>query len=129
MVLTTYEANRLLDILLGNATPATVYVGLCTGVSAGGVITGEPVGNNYSRVAVTNNPTNWPAAAAGSKANGAAITFAAPSGAWGALNYFFLSDAATGNTNTIGYDVIASISPVNGSTVSFNISGLTVTLA
>ena len=40
MVLCTYEDNKLLDICLGNGTPATVYVGLCTGVTAGGVVSG-----------------------------------------------------------------------------------------
>ena len=129
MVLCTYEDNKLLDICLGNGTPATVYVGLCTGVTAGGVVSGEPSTNNYARVAVTNNATNFPAASAGSKSNGTAINFPTPSGAWGSLTTIFVSESSSGNTNTIGYATISTITPGNGDTVKVNIGGLTVTLS
>jgi len=93
------------------------------------VISGEPSTNNYARVAVTNNSTNWPAASGESKSNGTAINFPTPSGTWGTLTYFFISDSASGNTNTMGYGTITSITPGSGDTVKFNIGGLTVTLS
>ena len=126
--LTTYEANRLLDIQLGNGTPATVYAGLCTGVAANGTITGEPSGNNYARVPLTNNSTNFPAASAGAKSNGTLVNFNVPSGSWGTLTTFFISDAASGNTNTKDFCTIPTITPGNGDTVKINIGGSNFTL-
>jgi hypothetical protein len=126
--ITTYEENRLLDIMLGNGTPATVYVGLCTGVAANGTITGEPSGNNYARIALTNNATNFPAASAGSKSNGTQINFNVPSGSWGTLTTFFVSDSASGNTNTKEYCTITTITPGNGDTVKIVIGGTAFTL-
>lgn len=125
----TYEENRLLDIAFGNGTPATLYVGLCTGVSAAGVISGEPSGNNYARVPLTNNSTNFPAASSGSKSNGTLISFNVPSGSWGTLTYAFISDAASGNTNTKWFGAITSISPVSGDTVKINIGGAVIALS
>lgn len=62
----------------------------------------EPVGNNYARKSVTNNTTNWPNAAtvAGvtTKANGALITFANPTGAWGPVLAWGAFLAASGGT-------------------------------
>jgi len=94
-----YLENKVLDHVLGGpdySRPATVYMGLSTSTitDAGGNIT-EPVGNNYSRVAITNNDTNFPAASGGAKSNGTAITFPTPSGDWGTITDYFIADAAT----------------------------------
>lgn len=92
-----YLENRVLDHFLGataSSAPATVYVALFTAAptDAGGGT--EVTGGSYARVAVTNNATNWPAAAAGAKANGTAITFPAPTAAWGVIVAFGIFDAA-----------------------------------
>ncbi len=96
---TDYLENKILDHVLGNSTytpPSTVYIGLAQSVSEDGTITGEPSGYGYQRVAVANNPTNFPAASNGSKTNGTTITFPEATGDWGTIYYAFVADAATG---------------------------------
>lgn len=93
-----YLENRVLDHFLGgvaSSAPATVYIALytVTPTDAGGGT--EVTGGSYARVAVTNNATNWPAASAGAKANGTAITFPAPTANWGVVVAFGIFDAAT----------------------------------
>lgn len=89
---------EILDHVLGNAAytaPATVYIALYTAAptDAGGGT--EVTGGSYARVAVANNATNWPAAAAGAKSNGTAITFPAPTANWGVIVAFTIMDAAS----------------------------------
>lgn len=93
------DANALLDSLFGSASPATYYFGLSTTqpTSAGGNIT-EPSGGAYARVSVTNNSTNFPAAASRSKSNGTAITFPSPSGSWGTVGWWVIMTASSGGT-------------------------------
>jgi hypothetical protein len=114
----------------GNTVPATLYLGVCTGITEAGVITGEPSAGNYARVAVTNNATNFPAASGGAKANGTAVTFPEATVAWGAaVTKFFWSDAASGNTNTLGYGDLTVQKTIGvGDTLKFNIGDLTWTL-
>lgn len=88
---------EVLDHILGNAAyaaPATVHIALytVTPTDAGGGT--EVSGGSYARAAVTNNVTNWPAAAAGLKSNGTAITFPAPTANWGVIVAFGIFDAA-----------------------------------
>jgi hypothetical protein len=66
----TYAANALLAHWLeGTAMPSipTIYAALCTGVSADGVVEGEPMVYGYERKPITNSAGNFPAAVAGSK--------------------------------------------------------------
>lgn len=92
--------DALLDHQLGGpdfTRPATVYFALYTvaPTSAGGGT--EVSGNNYSRVGVLNNLTNFPAASGGLKSNGTSITFPTPSaGGWGLVLAFGIFDALTG---------------------------------
>ncbi len=90
---------ELLDHVFGAAAytaPATLYVALYTVIPTDASASGtEVTGGSYARVAVTNNATNWPAASAGAKANGTAITFPAPTAAWGTVVGFAIYDAAT----------------------------------
>lgn len=125
-----YLENALLNHVL-NATaysaPATLYVALFTAAptDAGGGT--EVTGNNYSRKAVTANTTNFPAASGGSVANGAAITFATPSGSWGTVTHFGLFDASTSGNLLYWGALTTSKTPGNGDTVSFAIGALTIT--
>jgi len=126
---TDYLENALLDSYFGSGTPATLYVGLSTTAitDAGGNIT-EPVGNNYARIAVTNNATNWPAASGGAKSNGAAFTTGIASGSWGTVTDFFISDASSGGNISV-YDVMTTALAVgSGGTVNFAIGEIDVTL-
>lgn len=95
-----YLENKVLDHVLGGGDftrPATVYIALSTTdptPDGAGTFT-EPSGNNYSRLAVTNNSTNFPAASSGAKSNGVDFTFATPSGTWGTITHFAVFDASS----------------------------------
>lgn len=93
-----YLELKLLDHVLGGADytrPATVYVAVYTTKpsDAGGGT--EVTGGAYARVTFTNNGTNWPAASAGQKSNGVAITFATATAPWGKCVAFGIFDAAS----------------------------------
>jgi hypothetical protein len=128
-----YLENELLDHVFGASAysaPATLYVGLSTTAptDAGGNIT-EPSGaNGYSRVAVTNNLTNFPVASGGAKSNGAAITFPTATGGWGTVGYFIIMDLASGG-NMIGSGALTNPKTIDsGDTASFAIGDLDITL-
>jgi hypothetical protein len=127
-----YAELELLDHLLGGADyarPATVYAGLSTTTPGddGSNFT-EPSGNAYARVAITNNATNFPAAAAGSKSNGTAVTFPQATGAWGTVTHFALYDASSGG-NQILWGALTDARVIgNGQTASFAPGSLVVSL-
>ncbi len=94
--------RALLDHVLGGpdyTRPATVHIAAFTvaPTDAGGGT--EVSGGNYSRVAVTNNATNFPAASGtspASKTNGSTITFPTASASWGTIVAGAVYDAASG---------------------------------
>ncbi len=93
-----YLENKVLDHVLGGpdfTRPATVYIALSTTIptEAGGMT--EPAGGAYARKDVTNNATNFPAAAAGAKANGVEIAFVQATAAWGEILGGGIMDALT----------------------------------
>lgn len=121
---------ELLDHVLGAAAytaPGTLYIALYTvaPTDAGG---GTQVsGGNYSRVAVTNNATNWPAASGGSKSNGTAITFPTANADWGTVVAFGIFDAAS-NGNLLYWGTLGTNKTIqNGDTASFAAGTLVVT--
>ncbi|NMC61668.1 MAG: hypothetical protein GYA55_00725 [SAR324 cluster bacterium] len=128
---TNYLENKILDHILGNSAysaPSKVYVGLATGVSEAGVVTGEPSSGSYARVEVTNNATNFPNAVDGSKSNGTAITFPEATGSWGTLTHVFISDASSGGNVLLYSELTVSKAVDTGDTVSFAIGSLTFNL-
>lgn len=93
-----YLENKILDHILGGGDytrPATLYVALFTAAptDAGGGT--EVTGGDYARLAVTNDATNFPAAAGGAKSNGAAFEFPEATDSWGDIVAFGLYDAST----------------------------------
>lgn len=136
MPFTTFLDSSLLRTVFGAVAyspPGTVYLGLSATQpdASGGNIT-EPSGNGYARVGVTNNSTNFPIPTAGSTENANAITFPTSTGAWvnsEPLEYFFISDAATGG-NVLAYGTITNPQVVNssGAVISFPAGTLTLTL-
>jgi hypothetical protein len=131
-----YLANALLDFAFRNqafSAPDT-YVALMTADAAdndtGSTIT-EPSGNGYARKQVNVNggasPT-WDLAASGLVDNGDDITFASPTGSWGAITAVAVLDALTAG-NLLFYDNdIASQTPDNGDTVKFSAGDLDFSL-
>src|SRR5262245_36716522 len=93
-------ANAVLDRLLGDSSGpigATAFIGLLLTVpnnDGTGVV--EPSGNNYARVSVTNNSTQWPAAVARVKQHANDITFNAATGTWGTVTHVGVFDALSG---------------------------------
>lgn len=78
--------------------PTTIYAGLSTTACSDSSVGTEVSGGSYARVAITSNGTNWtgPSAGNGTIANGAAITWSAPTGNWGSVTHWFLIDASSG---------------------------------
>lgn len=130
MSASNYLESIILDHILGNtaySAPATVYIGLHTADPGETGATAELSGGNYSRVAVTNNSTNWPAASGGSKSNGTAINFPTPSGTWGTVTHWSIWDASSSG-NCLFSGALSTSKTINsGDPVSFAISALTVT--
>lgn len=128
---TNYLENEILDHILGNSAysaPSNLYVGLATGVTEAGVVSGEPSSGSYARVEVENNTTNFPNASGGSKSNGTEITFPEATGSWGTLTHVFISDASSGGNVLLYSELTASKAVDTGDTVSFAVGSLTFTL-
>lgn len=131
---TDYLEVKVLDLVFGLTAfspSATFYVGLSTTTitDAGGNIT-EPVGNNYSRVTVTNNKTNFSNASGTPTevSNATEIAFPQASGSWGTITDFFVSDAVSGG-NIYIYGVLTVPKVItSGDTARFAIGDLDIHL-
>lgn len=126
-----YLENALLNqIFRGTAYsfPGTLYVGLYTVApsDAGGGT--EVSGNNYSRVSVTANTSNWAESTAGATSNSTAITFPQASGNWGTVVALGIFDASTSGNLLAWADLTTSKLVGNGDTPSFASGDLDVTL-
>jgi hypothetical protein len=125
-----YLSNQTLNKWLGGAAgasaPATVYLALGTACDATG-LTGEPVGNGYSRTGITNNTTNFPTTSTQTKSNAVAVTTATASGNWGTLGFGALYDAAsTGNMLYWG-PLSVAVGPGSGQAVNFAVGTIVAT--
>ena len=127
----TYWANTMLDEVLGGTgyTPvATVYLGLYTVAPTAAAGDGtEVTGGSYARKAVTNNSTNFPAAAAGVKSNGVAQAFATATADWGTVVSATIMDAVSAGNKLYFGSLTASKNVLNGDTAQFNIGALQIT--
>jgi hypothetical protein len=122
--------NELLDHVLGNASysaPATVYLALFTAAptDAGGGT--EVTGGSYARKAVTNNATNFPAAAGGSKSLNVDTEFITATASWGTCVAFGIFDAVSGGNLLYWADLTTSRTINNGDIGKFAAGALTVT--
>jgi hypothetical protein len=129
--LSDFAENEILDHLLSAATytpPATLYLAVFTAAptDAGGGT--EVTGGSYARLAVTNDATNFPAAVAGAKSNGVALTMVTASAGWGTVVAYALFDASSAG-NMIGWaDLASSVIINNGDTLRFAAGALTYSL-
>ncbi len=131
MSFSNYLELKFLDLAWGAVAftaPVTVYAALYTAApsdSGGGT---EATGGAYARVAITNNATNWPAAASGAKSNGTVITFPTATANWGTVTHFGIFDAATAG-NLLNWGALTTSQAVNtGATPSFAAAALSITL-
>lgn len=125
-----YLELKVLDHILGGgdyARPATVYIALfnVSPSDAGGGT--EVSGPSYARKSVTNNATNFPAAAAGSKSNGTQISFAQATGSWGTVVAFAIFDASTAGNMLYWGAISPSKTFDNGDTAVFEVGDLVIT--
>lgn len=128
-----YLENKILDHTLGGpdfTRPGTVYIALSTAAysdAATGSSMNEVTGGGYSRVAVTNNTTNWPNSSAGQKQNGEVFTFPAATGSWGTVQSFYIADSASGGNLLYGADLTTARTIASGDTASFAVGAITIT--
>src|SRR5208283_5518887 len=131
-----YLENALLAVFRGTtfpAVPANFYLALYTTPPVNGVTAGStevPSSNNYSRFSFVPNITNFVAptgAAPAVSLNGAKFVFATPSGSWGTITGWGLLDASSAG-NLWAYGTFAPITPVNGDTVEFLTSNLSLSV-
>lgn len=130
MSASNYLELEILDHVLGGADytrPATVYISLHTGDPGETGASEVAASGDYARVSVTNNATNWPAAASGSKANGAVIQFPTPSAGWGTVTHFGIWDAATTGNFLFGGALTVSKVINIGDDVEFGVGAMTIT--
>jgi hypothetical protein len=114
---TDYANNRRHDLVFGGAAfapPATLYFGLSLAPASKLGAASEPSGGGYARVAVANNSGNFPAAAAGVKANAVVVTFPAPTGDWGTVVSLFVADAPAGGNVLAAGDLAAPVAVASG---------------
>jgi hypothetical protein len=95
-----------LDQDLGSSSPATLYIGaLLTIPAEDGTGYTEPSGGSYARKSVTNNATNFPAAAMNSNTaeKKLAVTqaFVSATASWGTVKGYGLFDSATIGAGTL----------------------------
>lgn len=120
----------MLDHVLGGGDytrPGTVYIALYTVTpsdSGGGT---EVTGGSYARASVTNNATNWPSASAGSKANGADISFPTATASWGTIVAYQIMDASSSGNALFWGDVTPNKAIGSGDTAKFAIGSITIT--
>lgn len=121
-------ANTVLDLLYGSGSPATLYFGLYTSApNADGTGGTEVTGGSYARKAMTNNATNFPAAATRQKSNGVAIDFVTATALWGTVEAVGVFSASSGGTPMEFGDLTTPRTINNGDQFSLAIDQLVVT--
>lgn len=108
MGMSDYLENKDLDFWYGKqvtTAPATIYAQLHTG-NPGEAGTSN-VHATFSRAAITNDATHWPAATAAAKSNGLKISFGNTNGVLGLADVTHVSlwDAASGG-NCLDYGAL-----------------------
>lgn len=108
--------------------PVTWYIGLFTTLPAndgtGGV---EAAFTGYARQPSTNNLTEWPAAAAGVKANGSVIDYGvAASGPTAIVGFGFFDAVSAGNLWAFAPVTSSPVSIPNGGDASFAVGAIVI---
>lgn len=139
--LTDYLENKLVDWLLRGQTftpPATVWVALFTAApsdTGGGT---EVTGGSYARVSIASSLANWAGTQAaastvassgtsGTTSNNGAITFPAPTAAWGTVVAYGVFDASTAG-NLLFYGTLGTSKTVNNGDAAPSFAAAALTL-
>jgi hypothetical protein len=124
--------DKVMNHILGGSDYsrlATVYLALFTAApteTGGGT---EVTGSGYTRLAITNNATNFPASSGGQKSNGIAFTFTpASGGSWGTVSHWAIMSASSGGL-ILFFGALNATKLINDTdTLSFAIGQLNITL-
>lgn len=132
-MISNYLAHKILDHILSKTTytaPDPVYIALFTVMPASDGSGGtEVTGGSYARIAVTNDATNWPAAALRQKKNGNDIIFVQASADWGTVVGAGIYDAlSSGNLLLFGTFPIP-INVLTNGIVSFSVNQFIASMA
>lgn len=122
--------NEVLDGVLGGpqlALAATVWIALYTTAPTDAGAGVEVSGGSYARVAVTNNATEFPAAAASLKQNANTIQFPQATASWGSVVAFAIHRHATNDDVLIWGDLTAAKTVGIGETAQFAAGGISYT--
>ena len=136
-----YLENKLIDQIFraqAYTFPTTLYIGLLTAAPTDSTAGTEVTGGSYARVGVTNALTAWAGTqaagstvastgATGTTSNNAAITFPAPTAAWGVVTHIAIYDAVTAG-NILFYSALTTSKTINNGDAApaFAIAALTV---
>jgi hypothetical protein len=135
--------NKLIDHVFRAATfakPAALHVSLHTADPTDAGTGAEVTGGAYARAALAPSDTNWTATQGGTSgassgtggqtANAVAVTFPAPTAAWGVVTHFGIWDAASAG-NLLFQGALTTPKTINSGDAAptFAIGALTVTLA
>ncbi len=122
-----YIKNLTLDYWLGSGAPATYYLALYTvaPTDAGGGT--EVAGGSYARVAVTNNATNFPAAAAGIKHLAVTQNFPQATADWGTIVAMAMHDTAIAGNIYFWANLDVAQAIINGDMARFLANSITFT--
>lgn len=134
-----YLENKLVDHVFratAYTAPVTQYVGLSTAACTDAGFGTEVTGGSYARVAITAATTAWKgthgtvtgasSGTSGTISNAAAVTFPAPTAAWGVVTHFFIADAATAGNLMVCQALTTSKTINNGDAApSFAIDAMT----
>lgn len=130
MSATNFARNKSLDLQFGGTIftpPNSFYLGLSsTSISTTGSGCTEPVGNGYTRVAITNDKTKFTVATAGSLLNSTLIAFPTSSGSWGTMTNVALFDNSTSGSIWYYAQLSSPIVIQNLTTLSFAIGAITI---
>lgn len=123
--------DGLLDLVFGDVTytPASSYdIALSTTQpnNDGTGVTEPGGGIGYSRVAVTNDTTHWPAASGRQKSNGVAIAFGTPTGDWGVIGWFAIYDHGTSTFRGWGALAVSRHITSTSAPATFDIGALVI---
>lgn len=123
MAMTSYLQKKLGDHAIGKASwtmPTTVYLALfLASPGENGSLTSEISGGSYVRVAITSLMGAFDSVT-GIAVNTSAITFAAPTAAWGAVGFLGIVDASTAGS-VLYYAQIANSKVINNGDAAFSI--------
>ena len=135
MPLSNYEKLRRFNACYKDTAytqPGTLYMALFTSApnAGGGGVECVIATNSYARASITTVDASWTAVLGGPITNAVAITFPAPTGAWGSgspITHWALFDATTAG-NMIEYGTLSESLTISGVTAAptVPIGGLTL---